>query len=142
MPPGQEEQAVPPSAPASQLPPRTARKWHHGGRSPGARLPSPRCARSVQLTTQCPPLHSSVTQLCARAHTHTHTFFLYIRSHYGLSQEMGHSSPCATAGLCRLSTLNEVVASTNPKLPVLPPPVPPAATSLTSLSVGLFLSCG
>ena len=64
-------------------------------------------------------------QRCGSAvRTHTHTFFLYIHSHSVLSQEMGHSFPCATAGLCRLSTLNEVVASTNPELPVLPTPSP------------------
>ena len=104
-------------------------------------------AALAQVRSLCPtyntvPASAQWRDSAVRVHTHTHTFFLYIRSHYGLSQEMGHSSPCATAGLCRLSTLNEVVASTNPELPVLPPPVPPAATSLTSLSVGLFLSCG
>lgn len=119
---GQEERGVTPSAPRiSAATPEPhgngiagARAWEQGCPRPGV-LALPDLQRGARLCTV-------VWLSCA--HTHTHTFFLYIHSHSGLSQEMGHSFPCATAGLCRLSTLNEVVASTNPELPVLPTPSP------------------
>ena len=40
---------------------------------------------------------------------HTFAFFFYILFHYGLSQEIGYSSPCYTVGPCCLSILNRIV---------------------------------
>ena len=68
-------------------------------------------------------LYSKMTQ--SYTHTHTHTLsFSILFSITVLSQEIGYSFLCYTAGPC-LSILNVIVfVSTNPKLPVYPIPSP------------------
>ena len=79
--------------------PRTARRWNRGDPSPGARLPS-RSVLSFGLT-EMPLIYNIVPVSVPQSDsaTHRHTFFFYILSHCGLSQEMGHSSRGLQQGL-------------------------------------------
>ena len=55
--------------------------------------------------------------------THIYTSFFPILFHYGLSQDVGDSSLCCTAGPCCLSSVFILqLASANPALPLHPPP--------------------
>ena len=84
-------------------------------------------------------LHSKVTHL----YTYTHSFSLYIISHYGLSQYIEYSSVCYIVGRCFLSILFILACILTLNSQSCSPPLltPSASTSLFSMSVRLFLFC-
>ena len=84
-------------------------------------------------------LHSKVTHL----YTYTHSFSLYIISHYGLSQDIEYSSVCYIVGHCCLSILFIIACILTLNSQSCSPPLltPSASTSLFSMSVSLLLFC-